>query len=297
MKKKKRTSEKQIEANRGNARKSTGPKTQEGRAVSSRNAVKHGILSAEVVVQGSVIDESPREYRALHRRFWEHFAPEGPLEEMLVDQIVTTQWRLRRVLRAEAGEIALSVDEGYQKRNPRDPVVQWLFWGVSLDPAREMRETSLGTAMLIMRLRQVREAVEKEGKLTEAAIALAEVGRKPNTITHQLNELRKSFMEAAGESEADDMLRTSQKEEALRQIDLKLNQLAYEERECREREEIAEAASRAATLLPSVEVLEKITRYETKLRRQLARDLNQLERIQRMRRGEDVPAPMTMAIV
>jgi hypothetical protein len=42
------TSPKQIEANRENALKSTGPKTSEGKAVVSLNAVKHGLLSAKV---------------------------------------------------------------------------------------------------------------------------------------------------------------------------------------------------------------------------------------------------------
>jgi hypothetical protein len=43
---------KQMEANRRNAQKSTGPKTPDGRAVSKMNALKHGILSKEVLARG-----------------------------------------------------------------------------------------------------------------------------------------------------------------------------------------------------------------------------------------------------
>jgi hypothetical protein len=63
-------------------------------------------------VRGKEIKENTRQFNALHRRLWKDLKPVGPLEEMLVDQIVTAHWRGRRVLKAEAGEIALNVDNG-----------------------------------------------------------------------------------------------------------------------------------------------------------------------------------------
>ena len=62
------------------------------------------------------------------------------------------------------------------------------------------------------------------------------------------------------------------------------------------REAKEEEARQAAAVLPSAETLEKILRYETKLERQLFRAMNQLERLQRMRQGEAIPAPLTMEI-
>jgi hypothetical protein len=46
------TSEKKAEANRRNALKSTGPKTPEGKAAVSLNALKHGLLSQEILLRG-----------------------------------------------------------------------------------------------------------------------------------------------------------------------------------------------------------------------------------------------------
>ena len=114
---KKPTSPKQIAANRRNAVKSTGPRTPQGRSVSKMNALKHGILSREVLVRGRLRHESAEELEALHQRFLEDLQPEGPLEEMLVDQIITAHWRLRRALAAESGEIALGMDSGERRRS------------------------------------------------------------------------------------------------------------------------------------------------------------------------------------
>jgi hypothetical protein len=53
-------------------------------------------------------------------------------------------------------------------------------------------------------------------------------------------------------------------------------------------------AKRGSALLPSPEALDKIVRYEAGLERQLYRALNQLERLQRMRQGETIPAPISL---
>ena len=66
--------------------------------------------------------------------------------------------------------------------------------------------------------------------------------------------------------------------------------------QCQKREAAEEQARQAAAVLPSMDVLEKILRYETKLERQMYRAMSQLERVQRMRRGEAVPAPMTLEV-
>ena len=62
------------------------------------------------------------------------------------------------------------------------------------------------------------------------------------------------------------------------------------------REEAEEEARQAAAVLPSPEVLDKILRYETKLDRQIYRAMSQLERLQRIRRGEAVPPPISMEV-
>ncbi len=91
------TSEKQAQANRQNARKSTGPRTPEGKDRASNNAVKHGLLSQEVLIRG----EDGAALRELSERLREELKPVGELEDMLMDRIVAAHWRLRRLGRVE----------------------------------------------------------------------------------------------------------------------------------------------------------------------------------------------------
>jgi hypothetical protein len=286
---------KQIAANRLNAQKSTGPKTPEGRAVSKMNALKHGILSKEVLVRGMNRKESRHELAALQKRFWEELNPIGPVEEMLVDQIVTTHWRLKRALTAEAGEIALSVDEGQWERKTGRHKYTVMLWELEDDPVLAMGDYALGNRFMENQLKAVRALVEQEGELTEAAIQSVVFRGKPYSHTEKLEELRlKSQQNPEGLSPAD--LRAKQKEQVLAYLNRELSFISWRKSNCEQREKQEEAARQAAAVLPSMEVLDKIMRYETRLGRQLFRAMNQLERLQRMRRGESVPAPLSVEL-
>ena len=94
-------SQKQIEANRQNAKKG-GVKTEEGKAVSKYNATKHGLLSRAVLLE----DESEQELLELGRKLRGELTPATEFELVLVERIIANVWRLRRALRAEAEMIA-----------------------------------------------------------------------------------------------------------------------------------------------------------------------------------------------
>src|SRR5208282_5742255 len=104
-------SEAQIAANRLNAQKSTGPKTPAGKAASSQNALKHTALAQAMFVSSQSHLESADEFQELCAEYHTSLDPVGPLEEMLVEQIVTAFWRTRRARQTEAGEIALNLED------------------------------------------------------------------------------------------------------------------------------------------------------------------------------------------
>ncbi len=90
--------EKQIQANRRNALKSTGPKSLIGKGVASKNATRHGLLARDILIKG----EDPEAFYAMQEALVLELAPEGAIEEQLVDRIAAALWRLRRLGRVEA---------------------------------------------------------------------------------------------------------------------------------------------------------------------------------------------------
>ena len=90
-------SEKKLAANRLNAQKSTGPKTDEGKAKSARNATTHGLFCRDVVVQG----EDDDEFAHFRDKFRKSLKPRDTIEDAVVDRIVIAQWKLRRIYAAE----------------------------------------------------------------------------------------------------------------------------------------------------------------------------------------------------
>ena len=291
-------SDKQLAANRRNAQKSTGPRTPAGRAVSKMNALKHGILSKEVLVCGLKRKESAREFSALHQRFRDDRQPEGPVEEMLVDQIVTAHWRLRRALTAESGEIALNAGHGESRRRRfKDPRFQWMKWRALGDPVYAMEDSLMGNGVLEHWLSEVRAAVERDGELTEATVQrmVQNFGGEANRLTRELEGQRVKLLANRNGLE-ESALREWRRQETLKFLDHELGLLEWRRRDLVEREESEEQAQQDAAALPSIEVLDKIMRYETKLERQMYRAMAQLERLQRLRRGEAVPAPLSVEV-
>jgi hypothetical protein len=105
-------SRKQLEANRQNALKSTGPKTPEGKALVALNPIKHGLLSKEVLLA----HEDENSLVELGKRLRHQLAPVGELEIMLVDRIIAAIWRLRRILRIEKDLVDKKVSEEIGKK-------------------------------------------------------------------------------------------------------------------------------------------------------------------------------------
>jgi hypothetical protein len=89
--------EAQVIANRHNAEKSSGPRTPEGKATVSQNAVKHGLSGRRDVIKGEDQAEFDRHREALLKEL----APVGAVETMLAERVVSLSWRLQRVGRMQ----------------------------------------------------------------------------------------------------------------------------------------------------------------------------------------------------
>jgi anti-sigma-K factor RskA len=100
------TSLKQIEANRRNARKSTGPTTEEGKQRSRCNAAHHG-LTAETVI-GAL--EDAEDYKQFEAAIIADYEARSAVERELVLRLASLLWRLRRATTMETGLFEIQAD-------------------------------------------------------------------------------------------------------------------------------------------------------------------------------------------
>ena len=120
---------KQIKANRSNAQKSTGPKTEAGKAASSRNALCHGLTATHAIV---LPDENADAFDSLQREVLGDLDPQGALQAALAERIVVLLWRLDRAARLECQLFIHG-----QRRADRRKVSTALSRGASQDRLRK----------------------------------------------------------------------------------------------------------------------------------------------------------------
>jgi hypothetical protein len=276
----------QIEANRRNAQHSTGPKTPEGKAASSLNATKYGIMARQLIVQSQYFQESPEEFQSFWAEYHEQLAPVGPLETMLVDQIVAVNWRMRRVRAAESGEIALNMDAGGGRR------------AKILEQTGDTEEWPHPDYYMEKDLLELRKKIEQGGELSEDAIekiADDTEGAYP-LLLDKLDDLLLQISQNPGNLPPD-ALRESNRQKVLGTLDEEIKKISEQQMTRRKHEAYKEQAHRNSEFIPRMDIVQKILRVETVLERQLFRAMEQLERLQtrRLGNGKNAPQPIVEA--
>ena len=143
------TSLKQIEANRRNSLKSTGPRSEAGKQRASLNALRHG-LTAETVV---VSLEDPEDYKLFEEAVAAEYDAESAVQRELVLRLANLLWRLRRATSIEttlfelAGEMPLTSEETEQPKpkHTGGPGSFPTLVGMSSRAADEKSQASLDT--------------------------------------------------------------------------------------------------------------------------------------------------------
>jgi hypothetical protein len=114
---KKQPSDARLRANRANAKKSTGPKTPEGKGRSALNATRHGILSQVIHLP----EEEMASYSEFTERYVSSLTPIGAVETELANACADLQFRLHRLAAAEHNLIAIGHDEQGERWNTGHP--------------------------------------------------------------------------------------------------------------------------------------------------------------------------------
>ncbi len=168
----------QLAANRANAEKSCGPKTEAGKLISSHNAVKTGLTGRTILLPTDDIAA----YQALVALIAQQFAPATGYESHLVQRMADTEWRLLRIPTLEAGLLAMGRTELFAQCGD-DPVTLEIL--VSRAYEKDLRNLSLQER----RLRNYLKADAAELHRVQAArLAAAELPADPpaaSTAAHQ----------------------------------------------------------------------------------------------------------------
>jgi hypothetical protein len=182
-------SQRKIEANRANARRSTGPRTPRGKRAASRNALAHGLTGRAALLPG----DDPEEYRRFVHAVLQELDPHGPMQEELVGEIANLSWKLRRAPGAEAILLArkhlqgreepdevivnMILDRSY-KNDPRSPL--WLLVRYTHNIVRERAQA---LRMLLALKKQEKASEEIEETETDADSAIGENSLVQNEAT------------------------------------------------------------------------------------------------------------------
>ena len=115
-------SERQLAANRANAKKSTGPRTSAGKQRTAQNAIRHGLLAQAVVLPG----ESLERFSHLLSEMHDQFQPQSPVEFALIETMVVSRWRQMRLWAIEKANLVKELDrqDALVGTNGQDPATK-----------------------------------------------------------------------------------------------------------------------------------------------------------------------------
>jgi hypothetical protein len=291
-------SRRKLEANRRNALCSTGPKTASGKEIASRNAVEHGLLAKSAVIMRGPAKENRAEFDELLNGLRDYFSPLGAAEDLLVEEIAVSYWMERRAQLYENSEIigqarSVAVEPFAQAGYTLTPfnLSQRYGWPEKAANSNEIEDdefgdyeseeidvhklltSSEGVKQVIAMIDLLREQAETKGELSGPL--LTDLSKMCGVDLDALLR-NKSALLARLETEKDRLIRLKKKVEQI-------------EAECR-------AAALHRSLLLESRKLEVMLRYTAANERRRYKAVARLERLQRQRAGEVLPAPVDVQV-
>jgi hypothetical protein len=286
------------------ARNATGPRSKMGKRRSSKNAIKFGIFSDVTLLE----TESSAEYESLRQGLLKSKLPGNSFEEILVDKIVSNLWRQRRALIAEGAEIRRNsefvesdrrqnkleeAEEISRKTYPattprRAPAAVGLMWSI---------ENSDVLDRCIEILEELRQAIEGTGFDKERDESLLETIYGDPTVAHLRSTLHNEYWMhlVTALMPEDERVRNgyATPEQSVQALVLLIDaEIARLKKYQVKRESIESKRFEVEILrqrVPDSPGLDRLLRYMTALERSFDRTLNDLDRAQRMRKGQPLP--------
>jgi len=279
--------------------KSTGPRTPQGKQRSKYNALKHGIYSKAPLLK----DESLADYNSLLLQLVEYHQPEGSTEELLVENLAILTLRRRRFLKAEAAEIAkgtefLGVDnlrhlafDAQDRENALEGMLHNCTNPIVLDNAIEMLNQFRGN------FEEGGLGIEKDLCILRKLYGPFSTENPPRGLPHAYLTFGTIASQGPGEGgDSFPLTATEAREEAMKSVGREISRLRRLKKQVESVESRRRAYTAQSLLVPKDEVLGRLLRYDAHLSREFDRTLNQLERLQRMRKGQPVLPPIKVEV-
>ena len=281
-------------ANKRNAARSTGPKSEPGKRFASRNAVTHGIYAPGILLPG----ESKKEFDQLWNEKVSSYCPVGSAEFHRVESLVWHELREKRLRLAETGVVAKLLADQNAKAE-------------MLASTHLPQYNSAVTAL--KRLKEIEEQINSTGCVSTENIEW--LGKLPHgdELKNFLDaiEFVRSVRQKGGFRPGAEMPAETETKWSTRDDDVTTPEVEWDfaralllgvldslktfiegERFYHGQQMVQRSeGQRNALLVPQEADLDRLMRYEKHLSGQYDRDELALERMQRLRRGEKVPPP------
>ena len=192
------TSTKQVQANRENAKLSTGPRTEEGKKRTSRNALKHGFRAKDPLIPG----EDPEEFARHNAELMNDLGPASVVEQNLVEQLVDITWRLKRFGRIEAAVINDLFDKAAEQEGNQDKDGEQLL-GNALADSHALNRLSRYEAQLARRYHNAMKELREVQKRRRQRLALSTL------LSSQADETEASEPSHSVESHLESIMKTA----------------------------------------------------------------------------------------
>ncbi|MGA7918673.1 MAG: hypothetical protein WCA38_03305 [Candidatus Acidiferrales bacterium] len=284
---------------RTDATNASGPRTAKGKQRSSRNALKRGIFSKSLILES----ESRAEYQSLLKGVQENLQPQGTVESALVESLAVILWRKRRLVPAESAEISKARFFAAHNAYETQRVEVWDRYRAG-ETAGGMLRPSPNPFLIqegIDILTKLRDHIEKFGFdqnissfLLKKLYGVDHDGEPPAGIYREFAFLFLRSAQAQNQNEPGvvDILKNGMVE----YFNLELKWLESQQLVRTTLHERKGQYEALAALIPQPDAMDRLVRYETHLSREFDRLLNQLERVQRMRRGQSPPPTLNIDV-
>ena len=192
------TSIKQIEANRRNSLKSTGPKTEAGKRTARCNAVRHGLMAETVI--GAL--EDAEDYKGFEAAITADYDAQSAVERELVLRLASLLWRLRRATTIETGLFEIQADHlvEFRKSHQISPASREIVYAL-FNANSDRQATSHGVANTtemspVSRLASTQTQVAPDVELARCFLRLCNL---PNCALDRLSRYEATLWRQAGQ--------------------------------------------------------------------------------------------------